>query len=182
MLNELVRAVRYFSSMQQLTLREIECISRIQSIITGRNVAKVIFLHLLAILFTGGVAVCLSACWDTTPPRSRPPQARYPPRADPPEQTAPEQTPPPQSRHPPGPDTPRSRHPQSRHHPPPTPTGADTPHGSRHPPEQTPLGADRPPPGKQTPAYGLLRAAGTHPTRMHSDEKEMRKIKDFSRC
>ena len=34
------------------------------------------------------------------------------------------------------------------------------------PPEQTPPGPDTPPP-KQTPAYGL-RAAGTHPTGMHS--------------
>ena len=58
--------------------------------ITGRNevVAKVIFLHLFVILFTGGV--CLSAYWDTTPPPSKPL-----PRPDPPEQT------PPRSRHPP---------------------------------------------------------------------------------
>ena len=43
-------------------------------IFTGRNkvVAKVIFLHLSVILFTGG-GVCLSACWDTTPPKSRHP-------------------------------------------------------------------------------------------------------------
>ena len=67
-------------------------------IFTGRNevVAKVIFLHLFVILFTGGV---LPQC-----------MLGY---------------------HPPRPDT-------------------------------TP-----PPPGKQTPAYGL-RAAGTHPTGMHS--------------
>ena len=41
-------------------------------IITGRNevVAKVIFLHLSVILFTGGV--CLSACWDTAPPGDPP--------------------------------------------------------------------------------------------------------------
>ena len=60
------------------------------------------------------------------------------PGADPPEQT-------PQSRHPPG-----SRPPGSRH-----PPGADPP-GSRHPP-----------PRKQTPAYGQ-RAAGMHPTGIHS--------------
>ena len=65
----------------------------------------------------GGEGVCLSACWDT-PPRTSPP---------------PEQTPPP------GPGTPRSRH----------PPGPGTP------------------PWKQTAAYGL-RAAGTHPTGMHS--------------
>ena len=57
--------------------------------------------------------VCLSACWDVTPP----PRSRHPL----------EQTPPP------GADTPRSRHaPRTR------PPRADTPHQSRHPPEQTP--------------------------------------------
>ena len=45
-------------------------------IFTVRNkVAKVMFLHLSVILFTGGV--CLSACWDTTPPDQVPP-----PKAD----------------------------------------------------------------------------------------------------
>ena len=51
----------------------------------------------------------------------------------------------------------------------PPPPGAGTPPweqahtpGSRHPP-----GPGTPPPGKQTRAYGL-RAAGTHPTGMHS--------------
>ena len=84
--------------------------------------------------------VCLSACWDTTPPGSR-----HPLRADTPwEQTPPQQTPPrsrhpweqtpPESRHPP-----RSRHPPSRH-----PPGADT-LGSRHPPWS------RHPPGAATP-------------------------------
>ena len=67
--------------------------------ITGRNevVAKVMFLHLFVILFTGG-GVCLGACWDTThPPKEQtPPRSRHPPpRAD---------TPPhPRSRHPPEP-------------------------------------------------------------------------------
>ena len=46
-----------------------------------------------------------------------------------------------------------------------------TPPGTRQTPPQdqadTPLGPGRHPPGKQTPAYGL-RAAGTHPTGMHS--------------
>ena len=81
------------------------------SIVTGRNevVAKVIFLHLLVILFTGGGSALVHA------------------GIPPPEQT---------------------------------PAGSKHPPGSRHPPE-----AD--PPGKQTPAYGL-RAAGTHPTGMHS--------------
>ena len=57
-------------------------------VITGHNkvVAKVIFLHLFVILFTGGV--CLSACWDTIPPglgmppRTRHPQEQNPPGAD----------------------------------------------------------------------------------------------------
>ena len=46
----------------------------------------------------------------------------------------------------------------------------DTPPKPGRPPpprEQTPPGPGRHPPGKQTPAYGL-RAAGTHPTGMHS--------------
>ena len=87
----------------------------------------------------------LSACWDTTPPWadtplwSRPPGSR-PPQADtpPPEQTPPWEQTPPRA------DPLQSRPPQSRHPP-----------KSRHPP------------GKQTPPYNL-RAAGTHPTGMHS--------------
>ena len=76
--------------------------------------AKVIFLHLFAILFTGGV---LPQCMLGYQP---PPWTR---------QISPDQADPPRTR-PPGPGTPH-------------------------------------PPGKQTPAYGL-RAAGTHPTGMHS--------------
>ena len=71
--------------------------------------AKVIFLHLSVILFTGG-GVCLSACWDTMPP---PEQTHTPP----------EQTPH-GNRHPPGADSPlRSRHPPR----------ADTPQSSQPP-------------------------------------------------
>ena len=82
-----------------------------------RSMGKVMFSQACVILFTGG-GVCLSACWDTTPPRADTPSGsrhspgadtppgRHPPeqsphRADPPEQTPPEQTPP-GSRHPPG--------------------------------------------------------------------------------
>ena len=72
---------------------------------------------------------------------------------------------PPGSRHPPGPGTPPEQTPpepgtpRTRH---PLPPGADTPSpGSRHPPDHVH------PPGKQTAAYGQ-RAAGTHPTGMHS--------------
>ena len=70
----------------------------VTSLITGHNeiVAKVIFLHLSVILFTGE-GVCLSACWDTTPLRSR----------HPPEQTPWEQTPPPEQTPPLGADTPQ---------------------------------------------------------------------------
>ena len=114
-------------------------------VITGRNevVAKVIFLHLFVILFTGGV---LSQCMlgyhpppgsrhlplgaDTTPGSRHPP-----PGAD---------TTTPQSRHPLGADI-TTPPPGSRHRP-----GADPP--SRHPPDQAPPLGSR-----------LL-----HPTGMHS--------------
>ena len=66
---------------------------------------------------------------------------------------------------PPGPGTPsQTRHPHP-HGPatPPPPPGPGTPcPGPGTPQDQPP-----PPPGKLTPAYGL-RAAGTHPTGMHS--------------
>ena len=58
----------------------------------------------------------------------------------------------PQTRHPLGPDTPWDQ----------TPPGADTP----SPRAETPWD-QTPPPQKQTPAYGQ-RAAGRHPTGMHS--------------
>ena len=96
------------------------------ALITGRNevVAKVIFLHLFVILFTGGV--CLSACWDT--PRSRHLPRPDPPGADPP---SPEQTPPPHSRPPWSRPPPWTRPPQTR--PPPE----QTPPGSRHTPRES---------------------------------------------
>ena len=106
-----------------------------------------------ACLSTGGV--CLSACWDI-PPGPDPP-GRHPTPQD---QTPWEQTP---------------THPLEQTPPQTRPPGADTlPHPSRPdpPPEQTPHLQTRPPqeqipPGKQTPAYGQ-RAAGTHPTGLHS--------------
>ena len=123
------------------------------SFITGRNevVAKVIFLHLSVILFTGGG--CLPhPPWGADTPRSR---HTPPPRAD---------NPLPPSRHPPGADapspgadTPQSRPPRSRppweQMPPPRsrcPPGADTPPRSRHPPR-----ADIP--QEQTPPQSRLR-------------------------
>ena len=87
---------------------------------------------------------CLPQCMlgYTPPPGSRPPWTRQTPLLPPGADT-----------HPQGADTPQTRQtpPRSRHPPP----------GSRHPPDQ----AD--PPREQTQAYSL-RAAGTHPTGMHS--------------
>ena len=80
-----------------------------------RSWAKVMFLQVCVILFTGG---CLPQC-----------MLGY---------------------HPPGADTPQDQ----------------IPPRSRSPLEQTPS-QDQTPLGKQTPAYGQ-RAAGTHPTGMHS--------------
>ena len=136
--------------------------------------------------------VCLSACWDTTPPEQTPLWSRHPQSRHPREQT-----------HPPGADTapweqtnPQSRHPLeqtppgSRHPPDQTPPGLSTPPRTKytHPGADTPLAADTPqepgttpglstssrtkynPPAlstspnwKQTPAY-CQRAAGMHPT------------------
>ena len=63
-------------------------------VITGRNevVAKVIFLHLFVILFTGGF--CLSACWDTplgadSPPEQTPLEQNLPPGSRPPQEQTP---------------------------------------------------------------------------------------------
>ena len=99
----------------------------------------------------GGGGVCLSACWDTTPPGADIPPGADPPGADTPRADTP------WSRHPPPPH--QSRHPpQSRHPLEQTPPkewtlhspGADTPQ-SRHPSgadtllwEQTPPRADPP--------------------------------------
>ena len=102
--------------------------------------AKVIFLHLFVILFTGGGSASMHARIPTPNPpgQGRPHRTR---------QTSP------QSRHPPGP---------GRHPIPPT---RQTPPWTRQTPP--PNQANTPPPKKQTPAYGL-RAASTHPTGMHS--------------
>ena len=100
------------------------------------------FLLVSVILFTGG------ACLRQTPLEQTPPLGAVPPGKTPPCPLG--QTHPPGADHPPRADTLRSDTPRSR-----PPPGADTP-----PPGQTP-------PRKQTPAYGQ-RAAGTHPTGMHS--------------
>ena len=93
-----------FSNAKKTTIK-----NNTNYIFTVRNkVAKVMFLQAsVCPQRGGGGGVCLSACWDTTPPRSRPPRSRHPL----------EQTPPP----------PRADTPQSRH-----PLGVDTP-----PQEQT---------------------------------------------
>ena len=119
-------------------------------IFTGRNVvvAKVIFLHLFVILFTGG---CLPQCMlGYHPPEQTPPPLRADtPGADTPRADTP------QSRHSPGADKPPwSRHPPPSRHPP----RADTPRAADPPEQQTPqsrhpLGTDTPPPppGADTP-------------------------------
>ena len=112
-------------------------------LVTSRNkvVAKVIFLHLSVILFTGGVCQGKPPLPGRIPPphQGEPPPARENPtaRENPPDQTPPARENPPQTRPPP-------------------------PLGTRPSPPGT-----RPPPRKQTPAYDQ-RAAGTHPTGMHS--------------
>ena len=115
-----------------------------EEMITGRNevVAKVIFLHLSVILFTGWEGVCLSACWDTPPDQTPPPWIRL----HPPDQA---DTTPPLDQTPP-PTTPRTRH----HHP---PDQADT---LQHPPDQ----ADPP----EADSSIRSTSGGTHPTGMHS--------------
>ena len=117
-----------------------------------RSWGKVMFSQACVILFTGGGGVCLSACWDATPPGADPPTADiprdqvHPPGADTPPRpgtplgadTPPEQTPP-------GPGAP----PRTRYTPSPrpgTPLGADTP------PEQTPPGPGAPPRTRYTPS------------------------------
>ena len=78
-------------------------------------------------------------------PPSRPPREQTSPEPDPLDQSPPDQTPPDQ-----------------------TPPDQTPPDQTPPPQEQTPPpGSRHPPPRKQTPAYGL-RAAGTHPTGMHS--------------
>ena len=90
-------------------------------IFTGRNevVAKVIFLHLFVILFTGG-GVSASVHAGIPPPQEQTPPPDQPHPRD---QTPPWEQTPPGSRHPPPPEQapPRIRH----------PPGADTPLGSR---------------------------------------------------
>ena len=128
-------------------------------VFTGRNkvVAKVIFLHMFVILFTGGV---LPQCMlGYQPPQPGPPGSDTTPQ---------DQTPPHPRNQADTPGTRQTPHPPSDTPPP----GSDTtpPGPGRHPPRTRQIPPDQTPPPtprKQTPAYGL-RAAGTHPTGMHS--------------
>ena len=119
------------------------CLANINSRFTDyywqqRSWAKVMFLQVCVILFTGAVSASVHAGyhpWEQTPSRADTPRSRHPLGADTPQ----EQTPP-GSRHPPGADTPlgadtpqeqtppRADTPRCRHPPPPR---ADTPPGSR---------------------------------------------------
>ena len=88
-------------------------------IITGRNevVAKVMFLHVCVILFTGGVLRAGRTPPDQTPPGSRhPPWSRHPPDQTPP--SPPDQTPPPSREQTP----PQDQTPPPPEQRPPTPT------------------------------------------------------------
>ena len=89
------------------------------------------------ILFTGGV--CLSACWDTTPP-SRPPQTRHHhPRPD----------------TPPGADTPLGADPPGEQTPPPADTPPDQAHPT-HPPWHRACSEIRYPAHPPPPAQSML--------------------------
>ena len=109
-------------------------------------------------LVTGGYLVWSRGYLADPPPQQTPPLGPDPPRPDtPPGADLPPRADTPRSRH-----LPRGRHPlRSRH-----PSRADTPR-SRHPPEQ------------QTSEYGL-RAAGTHPTGMHSCSVILFQLKEFN--
>ena len=132
------------------------------SFITGRNevVAKVMFLHVSVILSRGGGS-----------PAERPPPAGRPPPRDQADPTLRLGEPPPVAGRPPPPGPGRpppglGEPPQDQADPPgweTTPPQADPPPGW----ETTPPGTRQTPPGKQTSEYGP-RAAGTHPTGMHS--------------
>ena len=125
--------------------------------ITGRNevVAKVMFYRCVSVHRGGGGRVSASVhagMPDPPPDQTGPPgSGRHPPdQADPPGSARH----PPDQADPPGPARP--------------PRQGRPPRTSQTPPGQADYPPDKAdPPGKQTPAYSL-RAAGTHPTGMHS--------------
>ena len=130
----------------------LEKLKRLEFLLPANEVCgKVIFLHLFVILFTGE-GVCLSACWDTTPPSpgSRPPSGPGIPsrsRCPPQEQTSRDQA-----------------HPQTL--PPRNQDQAHTP-GTRHPWDQASPGSRHPLGAEHAGRYGQ-QAGGTHPTGMHA--------------
>ena len=137
------------------------CPCSVVSIFTDRNevVAKVMFLHLSVILFTGGLPQCMLGNHHKPPPLRR----HVPPRKH-----ASLGSPPWEACTPPEACTPRSMHPSRKHAC--TPWEAHTPLPGKHaPPEAcTPLGSTHPPPPEeQTLAYGQW-VASTHPTGMQS--------------
>ena len=119
-------------------------------IFTGRNevLAKVIFLHVCVILFTGG-----GSTWPGTPPGRYTPLAGTPGRYTPLWQVHPP-TGTPRQVHPPGRYTPWQVHPLAG-----TPPGRYTPPAGTPPGRYTPLAGT--PPGRYTPL------AGTPPWQVH---------------
>ena len=64
-----------------------------------------------------GGGVCLSACWDTTPPKAGPLVADTPQEQTPPKSRHPQEQTPPRSRHPLGADTPQEQTPPRKQTP-----------------------------------------------------------------
>ena len=98
-----------------------------ENLITVRNeVAKVMFLHLSVILFTGGLLQCMlgyhppgtDTPLEETPPWTTPPLDQVPPDQTPPDQAPPRPGTPPGPGASPGPDTPHQTSPQKQTHPP----------------------------------------------------------------
>ena len=115
----------------------------LKCIVTGRNevVAKVIFLHLSVILFTGGSASVHAGI--PPPPARRPPSKETPPKKEAP----PQKEAPPRRRHPPAKETPwegdpLQRRPLGRRPPckgePPSPPAKETPPKKEPPPPTGP--------------------------------------------
>ena len=154
------------------------------TIITGRNevVAKVMFLQLCVILFTGvsaSVHAGMPPC-QGDPPKEASPLPRKPPQEggtphkeappSPKKEAPPQEGDPPRRRHPPEGDPPKMEAPPKKEA---HLQEGGTPPRRMHPPKQE---AQPPPhsPKKQTQAYSQW-AAGTHPTGMHSCGYVLRK-------
>ena len=114
-------------------------------VITGRNevVAKVMFLQLCVILFTGGV--CLSACWDTPhqgdpfpPKKEAPPAKETPHEGEPPCQGGCQEGGPPSQGDPPKKEAPKKETPQEGGTPKEDPLKKETPQEGSTPPKEAP--------------------------------------------